>query len=302
MWSCNTEVIPPETIALKTWLNSATYPPSTNEEDLIQRQGQTTVVLPDIKMTVWAVGVITGYMNEHLIYYSDVRTMVSLLIETLGEPPWNDFNWKTETYQQAEHLEIALSMIAYRSPDSNFYAITGNDFIRLLNHSYYARIMDPEAFQTLILSEENISEKIQPLVGYAKEYFSDVRRASIVSRYFKSSAQGICFRAEVRSIGGRVPYIGLAKARDETDAIAAMTLASLKATIRCGINNSDMRDFIYEHLEINEQNNTIVDLFIYHMLHIPHLIYQYIDSCQLPPTIIVTLNKDDCDTSIFGTQ
>ena len=300
LYACNTEVVPPETIAMRTWLNSASYPPSSQDEDLEKRQTQSKMLLPDIQMTVWAVGVITGYIGEHLVYYSDVSTMVSLLVDTLGDPPWDNFNWETETHDQARDLENHLSLIAYRSVNSDFYAITGNDFVKLLNHAYYAKIMDSVSFNLLITSNSNLSERVQPLVGYAKEYFNDLRRLSIKTRYADSETQGVCVRAEVVSFNGQIPYIGLAKAQNKDDAMPAMVLASLKATVRCGMNQSNIRDFIYEHIQTDQQNKILVDLFLSHMFYVPHLIYQYIDLCQLPPKIIITLNQADCDSSIFG--
>ena len=294
MYSCQPEPVLPDDPEVNVWLDDHAYPPQTQSEDLVRRQKADVIVLPSISITVWAIGAISAYIGAHLIYQSTASDMGSLIGEVFGQSQWNEaqweqIDWATEAHTQATHLETSLDLVAYRSPDSDFYAITGNDYIRMLNQSYYATIVSPDKLKELL------DGKVRPLGGYAKEYFQALRAASMQARHFSAEAQGLCVQAEVTSIKGQIPYLGLAKAHNHVDVIPAAILASLKATVRCGMFDVDIVEFVNGYFKVSGQRGATIDIFISHMLRTARLIYKYVDVCQLPPKLTVTLDKNDCN-------
>jgi hypothetical protein len=294
LYSCNPDVVPPEIQELNTWLNDNSAPPSTTDQDLIKRQKADVLVLPSITITVWAIGVLIAYIDTQLVYQSDASGMAYLIGQVFGQSSqWKDIDWAEETTSQAAHIQSSLDLVAYRSPSSDFYAITGNDYIRFLNQAYHSTILDPGELKKLL------DGKIRPLGGYAKEYFEALRAASIQSRHFENASDGMCVRAEVKSLKGNVSYFGSAKANNHVNVISAAILASLKATTRCGMYNADIREFVYGFFNVSGQRGAIFDIFISHSLRTARLIYQYVDACQLPPILKVSLEQADCDDSNF---
>jgi len=105
----------------------------------------------------------------------------------------------------------------------------------------------------------------------------------------------LCAKATVYSLTEpRVPYTGLARANGPVDIIPAAVFASLKATIRCGLYDGGIREFIYGYYNVGGPMDAIPDIFISHILKTARLIYDYVGVCQLPPVIQIDLDGGDC--------
>ena len=272
------------------WSRTAELPPETTAQDLTLRQKADVIVLPTISVVVWTVGVLVAYMSAQIIYTStqdDFATLLSGATHT-QDWSWADSNWETETQAQAQHLNESLEKIAYRSPDSEFYAVTGNDYLRLLNIASSITFLNPQKLKDLL------DGKVRPLGEYAVEYMKALRALSMQSRVQEASANGFCITAEVKSIPNQVPYHGVATARSQFDVIPAAILASLKATTRCGMYDSGVREYVHSYFNVKGVRGTTIDIFISHSLKTAKLLYKYVDVCQLPPLLSITPNSGEC--------
>ena len=76
--------------------------------------------------------------------------------------------------------------------------------------------------------------------------------------------------------------------------IPAAVFASLKATMRCGMYDAEIREFVYSYYNVDGPRASLPDIFISHMLKTARLIYRYAETCQLPPNVQVTPDAGDC--------
>ena len=130
--------------------------------------------------------------------------------------------------------------------------------------------------------------KVRPWGRYAQEYFAALQVASVQARHLATdnAAQGLCARATVHALNeSGTPYVGLARARGSVDIIPAVILASLKATMRCGMYDTSIREFIYGYFKVKGSRASLPDLFISHSLKTAKLLFKYVDACQMPPNI-----------------
>ena len=273
-----------------SWSMQVDLPPETTPQDLTLRQKADVIVLPTISVVVWTVGVLVAYMSAQVIYTStqdDFETLINGFSHT-QDWSWADQNWESETLAQAEHLNESLEKIAYRSPTSEFYAITGNDYLRLLNLSHAIQYLDPKALKDLL------DGKVRPMGQYAIEYMKALRALSMEARASESASNGFCLTARVNSIPAGVPYEGRARARNVIEVIPAAILASLKATTRCGMYDSGIREYVHGYFDVNDVRGSTIDIFISHSLKTAKLLYKYVDVCQLPPTIDLDIDTETC--------
>jgi len=169
--------------------------------------------------------------------------------------------------------------------------VTGNDYLRFLSMTSPATILDPEALKDLL------DGKVRPWGRYAREYFAALQVASTQARHLTSGneGQGLCARATVSTVAPpHAPYTGMARARGAIDIIPAVVLASLKATVRCGMYDTDIREFIYGYFDVSDQRDSTVDIFISHSLKTAKLLFDYVEVCQLPPQIEIDLDGGEC--------
>ena len=125
--------------------------------------------------------------------------------------------------------------------------------------------MNPQKLKDLL------DGKVRPWGRYAKDYFAALQVASVQARHLASgnTAQGLCARATVHALNeAQTPYVGLAKARGSVDIIPAVVLASLKATMRCGMYDSGIREFVYGYFKVKGSRASLPDIFISHSLKI----------------------------------
>ena len=121
--------------------------------------------------------------------------------------------------------------------------------------------------------------------------------ASVQARHLvvDDTGRGLCARAVIHSKAETpIPYTGLARATGIGDVIPAAVLASLKATLRCGMYDTDIREFVYSYFNVSGPLDAIPDIFFSHMLKTAKLLYKYSDTCQLPPKITVDVDGGDC--------
>ena len=126
--------------------------------------------------------------------------------------------------------------------------------------------------------------------------------ASVQARHLANDnvGQGLCARAAVYALdANRTRYIGLARATGAVDVIPAVILASLKATMRCGMYDSGIREFIYSYFNVKGSRASLPDLFISHSLKTAKLLFKYVDVCQMPPEIVINLDGGDCHDVTF---
>ena len=117
---------------------------------------------------------------------------------------------------------------------------------------------------------------------------------SMQSRVEDAAANGYCVTAEVKTIKDQVPYHGVAQARNQMEIIPAAVLASLKATTRCGLYDSNIRDFVHGYFKVKGVRGAPIDIFISHTLRTAKLLYKYVDVCQLPPRLTLEPNVGTC--------
>ena len=290
MVGCEEGRAPSELDSFERWVTQSDAPPPTTPEDLLKRQKADVIVLPSVSIAVWAIGVLVAYVGTHIVYHSDVGEFSSILGDAFtSSDDWDWVDWETESDLQASHMSASLERVAYRSPDSDFYAYTGNDYLHFLNLANHARILDPGELK------EMLDGKIRPFGRYAKEYFNALRKASVRARYQQENPDGLCVISKVHSIPDKTPYYGLAKATNHIDVIPAAILASIKATTRCGMYNENIRDFVYGFFSVDDVRGTLVDIFLSHGMRSARLLYDYVDVCQLPPSIEVKSDRATCE-------
>lgn len=278
---------------LAGFLDDTGYPPEPKPMDEFRRLKADVLVLPAISVTVWAVGALMVYIGGQAVLSNSIEDFEFVLNRALGRDA--DWSWAEdagEPLSQAEHLTASLNRVAYRSEDSDFYSISGNDYIRFLNMTSAISTIDPAKLRDLL------DGKIRPWGQYAKDFFAALQVASVQARHLSegnSTAEGLCARATVYSLTEpRVPYIGLARARGTIDVIPAAILASVKATIRCGMYDGDIREFVYSYYNVSDARGLVADIFISHMLKTAELLHKYVDVCQMPPKIVVDFDAGDC--------
>ena len=86
----------------------------------------------------------------------------------------------------------------------------------------------------------------------------------------------------------------MARSRGSVDVIPAIILASLKATVRCGLYDTGVREFLYSYYDVSGPLDALPNIFISHMLKTTKLLFKYVDTCQMPPRIQVELDGGDC--------
>lgn len=282
----------PEDPALNSFLDDVSGPPEPMPFDDLMKEKADVIVLPSISVMVWAVGAIVVYIGAQSVYSNTIEDFEILLGEAFGQP--TDWSWAESTGEpadQASHLTESLKRVAYRSEESDFYSVTGNDYLRFLNTTSPIHIMDPKALKDLL------DGKVRPWGQYAREYFAALQVASTQARHLTQDhvGHGLCARATVTSLSeARTPYTGMARARNQVDIIPAVILASLKATVRCGMYDTGVREFVYGYFDVNGTRGSTVDIFISHSLKTAKLLFKYVDVCQLPPKIEIDLDGGDC--------
>jgi hypothetical protein len=250
------------------------------------------LVLPAISVTVWAVGALMVYIAGKEVFSNTIEDFEVVLDMAFGQSA--DWSWAeqvNEPLHQAEHLTESLNRIAYRSEGSEFYSVNGNDYLRVLNMMSPINILNPEKLKDLM------DGKVRPWGQYAKEYFAALQVASMQARHLASekNGAGLCVRATVRSKSPPFEeYVGLARASGNIDVLPAAIFASLKATMRCGMWDADVRDYVFSYYKVGGPMDAIPDIFIGHILKSAKLLFKYVDACQMPPSIIVDLDGDDC--------
>ena len=283
------EITSPELVG---FLDDTSGPPEPRASDQMRRMKADVIALPAISVTVWAVGALIVYIGSTTVFRNTIEDFEVVLGMALGnDADWDWAETNEEPLEQANHLTESLNRVAYRSENSDFYSITGNDYIRFLNMVSPIAIMDPAKLRELM------DGKIRPWGQYATDFFKALQIASIQARRLAvdDTARGLCARATVYSrTEPRVPYIGLARSQGAVDVIPALVLASVKSTIRCGMYDSNVREFIYGYYNVNRPRGHLADIFISHMLKTVRLLHKYVDVCQMPPTLEVTLDAGDC--------
>ena len=285
--------LPPQAQAdLEAFLNDTGGPPEPMPYDQAMRGKADVIALPTISVAVWAIGALIVYMGGQTIFTNTIEDFETILQMALGQSA--DWDWAQEydePLEQADHLTEQLNRIAYRSEASSFYSISGNDYLRFLSMTSPITVLDPQKLKDLL------DGKIRSWDQYAREYFKALQVASVKARRLAvdDTARGLCIRATVYSRDETpVPYVGMARSRGAVDVVPAAVFASVKATMRCGMYDSDIREFVYSYYNVNGPRGQIQDIFISHMLKTARLIYKYVDACQMPPNLQVDPDGGDC--------
>ena len=277
---------------LEAFLNDTNGPPQPQPRDMLMRGKADVIALPAISVAVWAIGALIVYIGGQTVLTNTVDDFEVVLRMALGQS--NDWSWAEdvgEPLDQADHLTEALNRIAYRSETSDFYSINGNDYLRFLTMASPITLLDPKKLKDLL------DGKVRPWGEHAREYFRALQVASVRARHLTldDTARGLCARATVYSkTVPRTPYVGLARSTGAGDVIPAAVFASLKATMRCGMYDAEIRDFVYSYYNVDGPRASLPDIFISHMLKTARLIYRYAETCQLPPNVQVTPDAGDC--------
>ncbi|MEE2644669.1 MAG: hypothetical protein VYD19_07020 [Myxococcota bacterium] len=275
------------------FIEESSFPPEPQAGDQIRKEKADVIVLPTVSLSVWAIGAIAAYISGVVVYYSSSEDFAYLWNETFGarSDPWEELDraaQEVESHAQAEHVSTSLEQVIYRSETSDFYALTGNDYLHFMNATAQISYLDPKTLRDLL------DGKVRPLAGYAKTYLDQIRQLSMEGRY-ESASDGFCIRAEISRVDNpAVTYMASARAHGATDVIPAAILASLKATIQCGTYDPKIMDFVYGYYEVNGPLGSITDVFISHLFRSVKLLYKYVDTCQLPPKLTMTLNEGSC--------
>lgn len=279
-------------LALQSFLDDKGGPPEPNASDEILKGKADVIALPAISVTVWVVGALMVYIGGKEVFNNTVEDFETVLEMAFGQTA--DWSWAeqvNEPLHQAEHLTESLNRIAYRSEDSDFYSVNGNDYLRVLSMMSPINLLDPQKLKDLM------DGKIRPWGQYAKEFFAALQIASMHARHLQDTkeGQGLCVRATVRSRSEPFEeYVGLASATGTVDVIPAVIFASLKATMRCGMWDGDVREYVFSYYDVSGPMDAIPDIFISHILKSAKLLFKYVDSCQMPPTIVVDIDANDC--------
>ena len=289
---CSDPALPVGGDEFEAFLNDTGGPPEPMPYDEVMRGKADVIALPTITVAVWAIGALIVYMGGQTIFTSTVEDFENILQMALGRSA--DWDWAQEyeePLEQADHLTEQLNRIAYRSDTSDFYSFNGNDYLRFLSMASPLTLLDPKKLKDLL------DGKIRPLDQYAREYFKALQVASVRARRLAldDTARGLCARATVYSkTEPSVPYVGMARSRGAVDIVPAAVFASLKATMRCGMYDTDVREFVYSYYNVDGPRGQLPDIFISHLLKTARLIHKYVDTCQLPPTIRVDPDGGDC--------
>ncbi|MBR58023.1 MAG: hypothetical protein CMH54_08365 [Myxococcales bacterium] len=283
-------------LALQAFLDDKSGPPEPRPSDEVLKGKADAIVLPAISVVVadkviWAIGALIIYIGAQEVFNNTIEDFETVLEMTFGQSA--DWSWAEqvdEPLNQAEHLTESLNRIAYRSETSDFYSVNGNDYLRFLNMASPINVIDPQKLKDLM------DGKVRPWGKYAKDFFAAIQMASMQARHLAGQdGAGLCARATVRSLSEPFEdYIGLARAKGPVDVVPAVIYASLRATIRCGMYDSGIREYIYSYYKVGGPMDAIPDIFISHMLKSAKLLYMVVDSCQLPPTIVVDMDGGDC--------
>ncbi len=294
-WStsaCSDPPMPFDDPALAAFLDDTSGPPEPRPLDTFMRMKADVIALPAISVTVWALGALMVYIGGQQVFNNTISDFEAVLNAALGQSA--DWSWAEqydEPLSQADHLTDSLALVSYRSEDSDFYAVTGNDYLRFLTMVSPTTIIDPGKLRELL------DGKIRPWGRFAREYFAALQVASVQARHLSDEqvGQGLCVRATVHSIGeSPTPYVGLARARGHIDVIPAAVLASLRATMRCGMYDTGVREYVYSFYKVSGSRGTLMDIFISHTLKSAKLLHKYVDVCQMPPKVEVTFDTGDC--------
>ncbi len=289
---CSDPVPTQAEIDFEAFLNETNGPPEPMPYDQAMRGKADVIALPTISVAVWAIGALIVYMGGQTILTTSIEDFETVLRMALGRSA--DWDWAQEYDEplaQADHLTEQLNRIAYRSESSDFYSINGNDFLRFLSMASPITLLDPQKLKDLL------DGKIRPLDTYAREYFKSLQIASVRARRLAldDTARGLCVRATVQSISETpIPYIGMARSRGAIDVVPAAVFASVKATMRCGMYDSEIREYVYGYANVNGPRPQLQDIFISHIIKTARLLFKYVDRCQLPPTLTVDPDGGDC--------
>lgn len=277
---------------LEAFFSDSSGPPEPMAQDQAMRGKADVIALPAISITVWAVGALIVYMGGQTIFTNTIEDFETVLRAALGQSA--DWDWAeqyNEPVEQAQHLTEQLNRIAYRSESSSFYSINGNDYLRFLSMASPITVLDPKKLRDLV------DGKIRPWDQYAREYFKALQLASVQARRIEldEAANGLCIRATVYSRDtAAIPYLGMARSRGPVDVVPAAVFASVKATMRCGMYDTNIREFIYSYYDVNGPVSQLPDIFIAHILKTARLIYKYVETCQMPPSVEVVPDEGDC--------
>jgi len=284
-------------VALQAFLNDSSGPPVPLPEDELMKGKADVIALPAISVTVWAVGALIVYMGTQEVFKNTIEDFETVFQSVFGgEADWAWAEYLNEPELQADHLTESLNRIAYRSEGSDFYSFNGNDYLRFLSLASATAANDPAEVDAIL------DGQVRPWGKLAKEFFQAIQVASMEARHVhleESSSEGLCARATVKSL--REPfedYTGLAKASGPIDVIPAIVLASLKATMRCGIYDGEVRDYVYSYYDIGALD-AIPNTFISHMVKSSILLSKYVGACQLPPSIVVDVDAGNCNDVTF---
>jgi len=284
--------------SLEAFVTDSGGPPEPRPEDKAMKGKADVIALPAISVAVWAMGAIVVYIAGQEIFKNTIQDFEIVMEMAFGtsEADWEWAEQVGEPQDQAEHLTESLNRIAYRSEGSDFYSVNGNDYLRFLSMTSAIQIQDNETLMDLIHGE------VRPLGKFAQQFFGALQVVSAQSRNLAENASGtgLCARATVTSLTEPYEdYIGLARASGPVDIIPAVVLASFRATIRCGMYDTDVRDYVYGYTNVDVLDS-IPNTFISQMLKSAGLLYKYVGVCKLPPAIQVTLDQNDChDVTLY---
>ena len=290
--ACDSPSAPPTDPGLEAFLNDTGGPAEPRESDALMKGKADVLVLPAISVTVWAVGALLVYIGTTEVFSNTIQDFQTVLDTAFGGSA--DWDWAEEMEEplnQADHLTESLNRIAYRSETSDFYSVNGNDYLRFLNMVDAITFIDPRKLNDLL------DGKVRPWGQFVKDYFASLQVASMHARHLsqEQDGAGLCARATVTS---RIPpfesYVGLAQAKGPIDVIPAVIFASFKATMRCGMYDSDIREYIYSYFDVGGPLDALPDVFISQMLKSASLLYKIVDKCEIPPKIVVDMDGGDC--------
>ena len=290
---CSDPVPTQAQIDLEAFLDDTSGPPEPMPQDEAMRGKADVIALPTITVAVWAIGAIIVYMGGQTIFSNTIEDFETVLQMALGQNA--DWDWAQEydePLEQADHLTDQLNRIAYRSEHSDFYSLNGNDYLRFLSMTSPITVLSPQKLKDLV------DGKVRPLDQYAREYFKALQIASVKARHLAvdDTARGLCIRATVYSKDETpVPYVGMARSRGAVDVVPAAVFASVKATMRCGMYDSNIREYIYGYFDVDGPRSRLPDIFISHILKTAKLITKYVDTCQMPPKLTVDPDGGDCN-------
>lgn len=295
--ACEGPTRDPADAALQAFLNDMSAPPEPHASDTLWKGKADAIALPAISVTVWAVGALIVYIGGQEVFNNTIEDFETVLEMAFGQSA--DWSWAQEMNEplnQAGHLTESLNRIAYRSEGSEFYSVNGNDYLRFLTMASpdvinAVTVIDPQKLKDLM------DGKVRPWGQYAKEYFAALQIASMHARHLTEgqNGAGLCARATVKSLSPPYEdYVGLARANGPIDVIPAVVFASLKATMRCGMYDPNVRDFIYSYYNVGGPMDALPDIFISHMLKSAALLHKLVDACQTPPSVVVDMDGGDC--------